>query len=160
MFLQVKPLMLHFTRQFWTDYCSVFSRFAQSCTWLENGWCSKIMPLHTVWSVCTNSWLRNGSCAWSPSLQPWFGSCGRFPVSLLEGGHQWWMFCGNECHQRSCDSCSAIDSTGGLYWLFPEAVQMLSNVCCSGWRLFWRAIKKIYLYLLFCLFSDRIHWTF
>jgi hypothetical protein len=31
---------------------------------------------------------------------------------------------------------------------------------CEGWRLFWRPIKLIYLYLLFCLFSGTIHLTF
>ena len=41
------------------------------------------------------------------------------------------------------DSRSAIDSTGGLCLLFSEAVRTLSNVCCCGWRLFWRTVKKI-----------------
>ena len=58
LFLQVKPLMLHFSRQFWTDCKSVSGRFGQSYTGLENGCCSIIMTLHTVWSVCINSWLR------------------------------------------------------------------------------------------------------
>ena len=62
-----------------------------------------------------------------------------------------------ECNQRLCDSCFAIDFIEVLCWLFPEAVRTLSNVCCSGWQLFWRAIKKICLYLLF---SDRIHRIF
>jgi hypothetical protein len=29
-------------------------------------------------------------------------------------------------------------------------------VCCEGWRLFWRPINLICLYLLFCLFSGTI----
>ena len=125
LFLQVKPLMLHFTRPFWTDCYSVFGRFGQSCTGLENG------------------------C-----------SCGLRPVSPLEGGHQRCSFCGRGCHQRSCDSRSTIDSRWGICWLFPKAVRTLPNVCFSGRRLFWRAIKKICQYILFCLFSDRIHRTF
>jgi hypothetical protein len=36
----------------------------------------------------------------------------------------------------------------------------LSTVCCEGWRLFWRPIKLIRLYLLFCLFTGTIHRTF
>ena len=55
LFLQVKPLMPHFTRQFWTDCYSVSGRYGQSCTGLENGCCSTIMPLHTV---SANFWLR------------------------------------------------------------------------------------------------------
>ena len=58
LFLQVKPLMLHFTRQFWTDCYSRSGEFGQSWTGLENGCCSMIMTLHTVRSVCTNSCLR------------------------------------------------------------------------------------------------------
>ena len=58
LFLQVKPLMSQFTRQFWNDCYSVSGGFGQSCTGLENGCCSAIMPLHTVRSVCANSWLR------------------------------------------------------------------------------------------------------
>ena len=58
LFLQVKPLTPHFTRQFWTDCYSISGRFGQCCTGLENGCCSMIMPLNTVWSVCANSWLR------------------------------------------------------------------------------------------------------
>ena len=69
LFLQVKPLMPNFTREFWTDCYSVYGGFGQSCTGQENGCCSTIMSLHTVWSVCANSWLReDSSCAWSPSL--------------------------------------------------------------------------------------------
>ena len=37
--------------------------------------------------------------------------------------------------KRSCGSRSAVDSSG-FCLLFPEAVRTLSNVCCSGWRLF------------------------
>jgi hypothetical protein len=37
---------------------------------------------------------------------------------------------------------------------------MLPIVCCEGWRLFWRPIKLISLYLLFCFFSGTIHRTF
>ena len=44
LFLQVKPLMHHFTRQFWTNCFSVSGGFGQSCTGLENGCCSTIMP--------------------------------------------------------------------------------------------------------------------
>jgi hypothetical protein len=29
---------------------------------------------------------------------------------------------------------------------------MLPTVCCEGWRLFWRPIKLISLYLLYCCF--------
>jgi hypothetical protein len=36
----------------------------------------------------------------------------------------------------------------------------LPTVCCEGWQLFWRPIKLICLYLLFCLFSGTVHWTF
>jgi hypothetical protein len=34
------------------------------------------------------------------------------------------------------------------------------NACCEGWRLLWRQIKLIYLYLLLCLFSGTIHRPF
>jgi hypothetical protein len=40
---------------------------------------------------------------------------------------------------------------------FPEALWTLPTVCCEGWWLFWRPIKLIYLYLLFCLFSFTEH---
>jgi hypothetical protein len=33
-------------------------------------------------------------------------------------------------------------------------------VCCEGWWLFWRPIKLICLYLLFCFFSGTIRRTF
>ena len=57
-FLQVKPLMPYFTRQFWTDCYSVSGGFGQIYTRLENACCSTIMPLHTVRPVYANSWLR------------------------------------------------------------------------------------------------------
>ena len=56
--LQDIPSMLHFTRQFWTNFYCVSGGFDQSCTGLENECCSTIMPLHTVRSMCANSWLR------------------------------------------------------------------------------------------------------
>ena len=37
-----------------TDCYNVSSGLGQSCTGLENGCCSTIMPLHTVWYVCAN----------------------------------------------------------------------------------------------------------
>ena len=47
---------------------------------------------------------------------------------------------------------------------FAECLRKLYECCqtCvdSGWRLFWRTIKKICLYLLFYLFSDRLRRTF
>ena len=58
---------------------------------------------------------------------------------------------------RECDSGSAIDSYRDLCWRIPEALWMLPKVCR---RLFWRPIKLICLYLLFCLYSDTIHRTF
>ena len=61
---------------------------------------------------------------------------------------------------RTCDSGSAIDSLRGLCWQFPEALWTLPKVCCEEWRLFWRSINLICLYLLLCLFSDTIHRTF
>ena len=103
LFLQVNPLMPHFTRQFWTNCYSISGGFSQSCIGLENGWCSTIMPLHTVWSVCPIPGSEDGSCAWSPSLLP--------------------------CHQRSCDSRFIIDSTGGLYWLFWKLYKHWKFVC-------------------------------
>ena len=158
-FLQVKPLTTHFTRQFWTECYSVSGVFGQSFTGLENRCCFTIMLRIQCDPCALIPGSEDGSCAWSPSLRPWSSSCWLLPVSPLESGNQKCTFCGRECHQRSCDSRSAIDSTGGLCWLFPEAVLTLLNVCCSGWRLFWRAIMKICLYLLFCLLSDRIHRT-
>ena len=47
-FLQVKPLMPQFTRQIWTDCCSIFSGLEQNCTELKKGCCSTRIPLHTV----------------------------------------------------------------------------------------------------------------
>ena len=53
-----KTINAAFIRQFWTDCYSVSGEFGQSCTGLENGCCSTIMPLHTVQSVCTNFLLQ------------------------------------------------------------------------------------------------------
>ena len=47
LFLQIKSLS-HFTRQFWTDCYSVSGGFDWTCTELENGRCTTIMPLHTI----------------------------------------------------------------------------------------------------------------
>ena len=58
LFLQAKLLMPNITRQFWTDCYSESGGFGRTFTWLENGFCSTIMPMHTVWSACANSWLR------------------------------------------------------------------------------------------------------
>ena len=58
LFLQVKPSILHFTMQFWTDCYSVSGGFGQSYTRLENRCYSTIIPLHTVRSMCANSWCR------------------------------------------------------------------------------------------------------
>jgi hypothetical protein len=35
----------------------------------------------------------------------------------------------------------------------------LPKVCCEGWRLFWRPLKLICLYLLFCVFSGTTRRT-
>jgi hypothetical protein len=47
---------------------------------------------------------------------------------------------------------------------FPDSFQKLNERCqqCveKGWRLFWRPIRLICLYLLFCLFSGTIHRAF
>ena len=77
----------------------------------------------------------------------WNSSC--FPASRWSSnvhGLRTWM------PSVICDSRSEIGSTVGFCWLFPEVVRTLSNVCCSEWRLFWRAIKKICLYLCFVCF--------
>ena len=158
LFLQVKQLMLRFTRQ---TYCySVSGGFGQSCTGLEKGCSFTIMPLHTMKSVCANSWLRRWTLCFITLHTP--------PIWLLRtySCFSAWRrpskvhVYGRECHGRSCVSCSAIDYTGGLCLLFPESVRTFSNVWCSGWRLFWMKIKKICLYLSFCFLSNRIHQTF
>jgi hypothetical protein len=41
-----------------------------------------------------------------------------------------------------------------------RSFMIVARVCCEGCRLFWRPIKLICLYLLFCLFSGTIHRTF
>ena len=80
-----------------------------------------------------------------------------------QGGHERCTFCGRECHRRSGDSRSVIDSTGGLCWLFPEAVRTLSNLCCSGWQPLWRAINKmccIYCFVCFLIgFTELLRHT-
>ena len=156
-FLQENPLLPHYTRQFWTYCYSVSGGFGQSCTGLENGCCSTIMPLYTVRFVCAKFWLRRWqlclftlltcliwllriySCfpAWRrPSkvhvLRTWM------PSKIV-----WQLFC-DRFHRRRLLIVSGS----------------CTKVYCSGWRLFGRAIKKICLYLLFGLFSDRIHRSF
>ena len=160
LFLQVKPLIPHFTMQFWTDCYEVSGGFGQSCTGLENGCCSTIMSLHRVRSVCANFWLWRWQLCLITLLTPLIwrlrtSSC--FPA----------LRCPSKVHVLRTWMPSKIvwqpfwiDSTWGLCWLFPEALRTLAHACCSGWRLFWREIKKICLYLLFCLFSYRIHRTF
>ena len=100
-FLQIKPLMPHFTRKFWTDCYSVSGGFSQGCTGLEN-WCfSTIMSLHTVRSVSANSWLRRWELYLITLLTSRSISYALLPVSLLVGGYQIIMLFGHDCHQRS-----------------------------------------------------------
>ena len=113
------------------------------------------IPLYTV----PIHGSEDGSCAWPSSLRTDLAPADFFLFPRLKAVIKGARFADMNAN-RWCDSRSAIDSTGGLRWLFPEAVRTLSNVYCSGWRLLWRAIKKICLYLLFCLFSGRIHRTF
>ena len=68
-------------------------------------------------------------------------------LSWREGINWGWATFGS-----AVDSGSVIDSYRGLCWQFPEALWTLPKVCCEEWRLFWRPIKLICLYLLFCLF--------
>ena len=85
-----------FIWQFWTDCYCVSGEFGQSCTGLENGCCSTILPLHSAIRVHQFLTSEDGSCSWSPSLPPWSVSCGFLPVSPLEGVHQRCAFCGRE----------------------------------------------------------------
>jgi hypothetical protein len=58
--------------------------------------------------------------------------------------------------------CSVSKTFGGWYEktnktentnkLTLLAFKIIAILCCEGWRLFWRPIKLIYLYLLFCFF--------
>ena len=81
-------------------------------------------------------------------------------VSPPEEHHERRTFCRHGGNPRSCDSGSAIDSARGICRQFQEALWKLPKVCCEGWRLFWRSMNLICLYLLFCLFSDNIRRTF
>ena len=100
-----------FYQAVWTDCYSVSGGFGQSCTGLENECCSMVMPQHTVRSVRANFWLRRWWRCLITFLKPLIWLLGTSSCF-----HAWSRtFCGRECHQRSCDSCSAIDSIGGLF---------------------------------------------
>ena len=149
--------MPHFTRQFWTDCYSVSGEFGQSCTILENGCCSAIMPMHKCEACAPIPGSEDSSCAWSPSLLPWsvLRTCSCFPawrrpskVHVLRS----WMP-SKIVWQPICDRFHRKPS-----WLFPEAVPTLSKVCYNGWRLFWKAIKKFFVSIvLFAFLIDALN---
>ena len=156
LFLQVKQLMPHFTMQFWTDCYSESVGFSQSCT----DWKMDAAPRKCPCTNCGPCTLipssEDGSCASSLPLMPHLAPADYFFFPGLKETIKGERFANvNAIKVLVTPDLRSIPQED-FCWLRPEAVRSLSNVYCSGWRLFWRAMKKICLYLLFCLFPDRM----
>ena len=140
----------------------IWSRKCDKCWHKIGDW--RLDWLRSKWALARTRRSPSSAMTWvsgrtAPDLCS-TSSCGLHPVSPLEDGHQRCTFSGRECHQRSCDCCSAIDSTGNLCCFFFRKLYWRCQTCCSGWGTFWKTIKKICLCLLFCLFFGRIYLHF
>jgi hypothetical protein len=116
---------------------------------------SRLMQSHTIMREL------NGSNSPLPLIKYWIQIC--FIATNIEAS-KFRMFQMAKVKQSSNSSIRGVSKNFGewshLCWQFPEALWTLPIVCCEGWRLFWRSMKLICLYLLFCLFSGTIHRTF
>jgi hypothetical protein len=141
------------------------------CGWNNSVvWRQKQIVCCILWSVvphayepcCVGRWVGSWTgliwCLRAPDRGSTVG--GLLSVSPPEEHYERHTFFRRGGNPRTCDSGSVINSWRGLCWQFPKALWTSPRVCCEGWRLFWRPIKLICLYLLFCLFYGTNHRTF